>query len=799
MKKISFAFIAAFFTLIFISTGAQYVFAQPLTNFTIFYDGAEHLYSEAPISLVINGKPAENLSVPPLSFDGNTLVPARELFEILGAQVLWHEQTKKISVTYSDTEILLSLGSNVAKINGAEKQMVISPRIINDKTMIPLRFVADNLGFLVFWEQNTRTIFVDDIGLGVSTQTAQNPEHAGGASPQTAQGGEHPADGLPEAVQESVAGSALVPEKISAESVSQPSGIGKLPTEEEILEMMASAGTHNTDNSDVDLNININSNTFVSDSETAIPVRDKSTAEITAENHPETWITDILEPQNGNNNFKITAKTAISRVEKNILEDNRMYLDIYGAILEVGQPSFYFADNPNVASIRAAQNQITPEKIVRVVFDLKDGAEYFVALSADRTEITVGFSRNTITDFSVKTENGKDILTVIAASTPNLSVMPSNEKEIVIEIPYADIEKTGEFAEYAGEFISSVKSEQFDQNTARITLYLKQNVGYTLTTQDNSAMVTLFTPTQKNIEYDFANSQIVLKKNAFWSILNFNVNDFIHTDNYSEFKYIITIPADLSGHFGQGEYIVRDSFINSVSVKTENGQTSIIIDEVRILAYNVYEEGDYIYIKPVLPKQKYDKIVVIDPGHGGDAPGTMGSGMIERDINLDIALKLHELLENDGRVKVYSTRLTDINPSFEERAQFGTENGDLFISIHNNYAEYKPGVTNPSVSGTETYYYNYPSYPENAQLSKKAAEILQENMVSVLNSYDREVKTNNFMVLILSRVPAVLCEVGFFSNPEEAQKLASDSYRLQAAQGFFDGIISIFEQMPPGR
>lgn len=723
-------------------TPALNTYAAETTKLTLTYDGKTHSYNELAIKLVINGNEINGLSMPPIVINDYTFVPAREVFEPLGAEIKWNPDLQEVTVIMGSSTAVLTINNTNATVNGIKKEMPVPPKIINDKTMIPLRFVADNMNLLVYWENASRTVYIDDLGIYYNQESQTYDESV-------------------------------------------------------LADYGYIVNTQNDDIQSVSMDVSINRNTSMSESDTVIPARDKSSSKITDENHPDTSITKIIRPQDGKNYFMITAESAISKVEKNLLADNRMYLDIYGAVLNVSQSAYSFTDNPNVASVRAAQNQIDPEKIVRVVFDLKDGTEYFIDLSADRKTITVGFERNIIKDYIFTTSNGADTFTIVGASTPSVTIYPmENPDRLVIEAPYADMNKIENEVSFAGEFIYSINSMQYDENTARIVLNLRKKAGYNLSTEDNKAVISLYSPTHKNLDYDYANKRIILNKSTNQSL---NIQGFIHTDNYSSFQYIITIPGDYSGHFGQGEHIIRDSYINSVNVTTTGGATSIIIDEARILAYNVYEDASSIYIQPVLPKEKYSKIVVIDPGHGGDAPGTSGYGLVERDVNLDIALRLHELLEKDGRVKVYSTRLTDINPSFEERAQFGTENGDLFVSIHNNYAEIRNGVPNPVPNGTETYYYPHSNDANIGFSSEQAAEIFQGNMVSVLGSADRGTKTNNYLVLVYSKVPAILCEVGFFSNQDEAMKLATGEYRQKAAQGLFEGILSIFNNYSPKR
>ena len=96
-------------------------------------------------------------------------------------------------------------------------------------------------------------------------------------------------------------------------------------------------------------------------------------------------------------------------------------------------------------------------------------------------------------------------------------------------------------------------------------------------------------------------------------------------------------------------------------------------------------DGDYLYLDFEEPHKLYDSVVVIDAGHGGKDVGAIQGNYNEKDIDLDIVLKLKELLDNDPSIKAYYTRLSDTNPTLEERVRLSNEVGaDVFLSVHNN-------------------------------------------------------------------------------------------------------------------
>lgn len=213
------------------------------------------------------------------------------------------------------------------------------------------------------------------------------------------------------------------------------------------------------------------------------------------------------------------------------------------------------------------------------------------------------------------------------------------------------------------------------------------------------------------------------------------------------------------------------------------------------------------------------KTIVLDPGHGGKDPGAVSpSGLMEKDIVLEIAKKTARILNRKKGYNVILTRTEDVFIPLEERtALANTHKADLFVSIHVNAA------ANPGLQGLETYYLNMATSREErraaarensssaSQLSdlqrilddlmKKSkkeesyrlAKIMHRQLIRGLeNSYginDLGVKKAPFIVLIGARMPAILLETGFISNHEEEKRLCSRNYQGILARQITRGIV----------
>ena len=219
--------------------------------------------------------------------------------------------------------------------------------------------------------------------------------------------------------------------------------------------------------------------------------------------------------------------------------------------------------------------------------------------------------------------------------------------------------------------------------------------------------------------------------------------------------------------------------------------------------------------------------IVIDPGHGGIDPGTTGpNGVTEKELTLDIALRLRDKLQRAGNHRVLLTREQDIKVPLKDRVEFARENkADLFISIHFN------ALPVESKNLVETFYFGPHSdkrilelaEKENAgsgygigsfrrvierisdtlktQESEALARFLQNNLYAKMKRenpglINAGIKTAPFVVLLGSDVPSVLAEVSCLSNEAEARNLENLEYRERIAGFLMDGVIDYLDQQP---
>ena len=185
---------------------------------------------------------------------------------------------------------------------------------------------------------------------------------------------------------------------------------------------------------------------------------------------------------------------------------------------------------------------------------------------------------------------------------------------------------------------------------------------------------------------------------------------------------------------------------------------------------------------PSRPVSRSKPLVIIDPGHGGQDPGTIGiGGLREKDLVLPISLDVAEGLRKQG-IEVRMTRDSDYFVSLKGRTDFANNtDAHLFVSIHANAIN----MSRPDVNGLETYYY---------QDGRRLAEVIHWSVLNSVNIKNRGIRRARFYVLRHSSMPAVLVEVGFVTGAEDAPRLKNPTHRSQMADAIIRGVIQYIKQ-----
>lgn len=188
-------------------------------------------------------------------------------------------------------------------------------------------------------------------------------------------------------------------------------------------------------------------------------------------------------------------------------------------------------------------------------------------------------------------------------------------------------------------------------------------------------------------------------------------------------------------------------------------------------------------------KDNIDKkyTILVDPGHGGHDKGTQDKSrkIYEKDVALEIGKKVAAKLSKQNDIQVIISRTEDKFISLDDRVKMAnSQNIDILVSIHLN-AEGGGDTAN----GVETYYRKGA-----IDGSDKLAKKIQDTISSYVSIKDRGIREDIYKVIKDSRMPAVLVECGFLTNPKEAKKLLDSNYQNQLADGIVQGVLSFLDE-----
>ena len=253
-------------------------------------------------------------------------------------------------------------------------------------------------------------------------------------------------------------------------------------------------------------------------------------------------------------------------------------------------------------------------------------------------------------------------------------------------------------------------------------------------------------------------------------------------------SYKVTISA--SQHkWNSGKYIVHSYIVDASGKNIGFGATSA--DVVAPKKIGSASRGNYDVL---------NKIVYLDAGHGGYDPGASYFGISEKSLTLAIQSRVKAKLEAEG-YQVVTTRTSDTYVDLADRSRAANASeSDIFVSIHINASG------SSAAQGIETYYYQpyaeYPSRinatyhanPTRLSMSDTLANAIQSSLINATGAQNQGVKRQTFAVLRETTAPAVLLELGFLSNPQEAARLNTSAYQETLANAIVAGIKSYYEK-----
>lgn len=651
--------------------GATTVYGEQV-QMDLFYNGKHHAYAAKEVKIEIDGKEMVPKDMPAVIIDGRTMLPMRQIAQELGCEVSWNEAAKQIYVMRGSDIIVFTVDSKAGYENGKEFTMDVPATIVNDRTMLPVRALADALHLNIKWDDPNRTVIINS----GDTDAKEEP-----TKPESGQ---------------------------------------------------TTAGT----------------------------------------------LTGIQTPsaKDADQTFTIQADGPMGRYEKTFVDDQKIVLDFYGA--KSSLPGEITKTNSDIVTgIRTATHENNGDSFTRVVFDLSGKKDYEVKQSADKKNITISFGKTTVDKISAVHSQNKDIITIGGTGSFGASVaMTADHQKIIVTIPNCQSDLNDKINTADLQYVLDGKVDTSKGNVVEMVFSVEDLVQYSYREENQNLILEIYPTTLKNMRYD---------KNA--NVLYLDKKDKIDTgsvkmeDHYLDGYFDVTLPGDYESDYGYGTYDVKGTVVENIEVSTKGGSTTFRFKQNRISAYEVTDEGNSYAIRVKNPKEVYDKVLLLDAGHGGKDPGTSGNGMQEKNLTLTIAQKIEQELQGSG-IKVYMTRDSDVYPENSTRAQTANDIADLMVSIHINSG---PETAN----GTESLYQVHANDSSSRLTSKQLAEILQASMISGTGNTNRGVKLRtDLLILNRTTVPSAIVEVIFITNTGDALKISNPAYQDQVAQAIADGI-----------
>ena len=369
---------------------------------------------------------------------------------------------------------------------------------------------------------------------------------------------------------------------------------------------------------------------------------------------------------------------------------------------------------------------------------------------------------------------------IISASDKTLDDENSNEEDIIIPpevgqeeeaLPSNDIM----LRQLSESYLKIKKPLGKDLTISFEDLYMTRGIKITITGMyEDSMKSTMVGRIRSNEEF--------YGEPSFTDVPSIDTNVTDETDETYHYSMIKNYGNDLAHGI-----TITHSYESTTMLYT----AELLIEMDHIYVTNLYEDEEYYYVDLRRPKDVYDKVIVVDAGHGGKDSGSISYNQqyYEKDINLSILQYLKEYLDQEN-IKVYYTRLSEEKVFLKPRVALANElDCDFFISIHCN----ANSVSSPK--GTEVLYYdnNFKGV-----LTKDLASICQEELSNTILLEDRgliKMQGDEIYILAKSRVPAIIIEVAFMTNQNDMQFLLQEGNRQLAAQGIYHGIMRAYEEL----
>lgn len=793
-KTIILTFLFCFFILTKNVQASTIIMDLNIDNKTIKYNAEE-------VVIKLNDNLVKTKEMPAIIMSERTLVPFREVFEEMNCTVDWVQDTYEAVVTNDSIKVTAKINSNVLKVekNNELKEITLDvpAKIINNKTMVPIRAISESLGAEVNWIQETRTVDI--------RYTEISDEK--------------------------------IPEELLDENENNDKKENDESSSDKIFKEWKS-----------------NNKTKIDETKISYEENKEVTIDALKTNYKNDDYVELILHADG----RITNVNVTELDNKLVLDIPNAILN--GCMKKVNQDDNYkveFASNPSCLNMYFGEH----DGYLRAVTTLKvTHANYNVSLSNDRKYIYIKIYKTVIKKMTYEENEEKDeaYFTIEANNTiDGVAKLLTDDYRLYIDLN--NISK--DYKDGTNKISNSnfIKDVRIGNNDTYLRLVLDLNKLYNYKTEKinpNKIKITISKYNFKNLDYSNSDDIKVIKLHDS-KLKNLNIKNIKVTEDYMNGIYEVDFNNNYEDEIGLDTFNSKDDVLESFKIYNErrDSKNHTVIKfngtNKRILAINVSKISDGIEIKIGAPGDMYDEVLYLDAGHAVGNEGTSDrsyGGPTVDSVNVydehvltkkivDVAydyllensnIKVYLTRESDTKMNNYISSLNDSRKLINGRWMMANSiKPDAAISVHinsmtankvydknldivrdKNYKNEPCNVT--SYYGTEIVFNdekNTKGTNYNGMSNRKLAEELVDYFVSqtegsYFNNGEKELdyldcrksEVNGVAFVRESNVPTALLEVGVLNNIEDHEKIINNDYLKKCGEVIAEGIIKIFNK-----